>query len=695
MKLLQKYLSDPDNYIIESAGGFGKSTQLKYLCTGIRAESGSMDFAGRKQLAVYIPMNELNYMAGTPGIIFEYLKKRFFSNQIAKEAIEEMIRSTQDNTDYLFVLDGMNEVNNYEVRNGQMVSDFIYKDIQCLMSCINVHIVLSTRKIESIPEELREKFKVLRFQQITNERIRAYLHLKDTDMLPGHLSNLLVNPMFLKMFGRLYSRRPELAIHITNKYELLEHYYEEEIALHKDKRKDHTLAVRKYVLDSVVPYIAFYVELGLLKKQYEEEKDLQTLTGEAFEQYPPAEEISLEAVYKMVLNTGLVSEKLQFTHEILRDYFAVKGLKIIGEAGGHEPVEAFMQNLVKWLEYRKTMKEKDLHRRTRFLDVADFLYSSEKKRLVQTFLRYGIRPEEKRMELAQSFYQELSGVYDDLSQGKEAAEIGWIAIDYLERIPEQISETYHSIYERAEKMNFLFYSVKWVVTLEDDDTNKRCLDYIMLAKEKLEGISLEDRNAKIHDLYGRVLSNIGAYYYKIGSEERKRNKQESYKAFALAESWHVRAMKYKKKYCTVAAVIRSYQTLMQDAYWQDDPLKGYEYFKSGWREMYPDRTVEDCLLFEDYRFPEECIERALGCEQQILTQNDDYTKALKEEITEQIPAQVEYVFTAATGHARINRKLIYSLYQKLQLFADCEWIQKRQSVQKVVEEYQKKCKSLL
>lgn len=85
MNLLQKYLSDPDNYIIESAGGFGKSTQLKHLCTGIRAESGSRDFDGKKHLAVYIPMNELNYMAGTPGIVFEYLK-RFFSHQVTKEA---------------------------------------------------------------------------------------------------------------------------------------------------------------------------------------------------------------------------------------------------------------------------------------------------------------------------------------------------------------------------------------------------------------------------------------------------------------------------------------------------------------------------------------------------------------------------------------------------------------------------------
>lgn len=688
MNLLQKYLSEPDNYMIESAGGFGKSTQLKYLCTGIRAESGSRDFAGKKQLPVYIPMNELNYMVGTPEIIFEYLK-RFFSNQVSKEAIEEMIRSTQDNTDYLFVLDGMNEVNNYEVRNGQMVFDFICKDIQCLMSCKNVHIVLSTRKIESIPEELREKFKVLRFQQITNERIRAYLHLKDTDILPGHLSNLLVNPMFLKIFGKIYSRRPELALHITNKYELLELYYKEEIDLHKDKQEDHVLAVRQYVLDSVVPYIAFYVELGLLKKQYEEEKELQTLLREAFEQYPPAEEISLESVYKIVLSTGLVSEKLQFTHEILRDYFAVKGLKMIGEAGESEQVEAFMENLNKWLEYRKTMKEKNLHRRTRFLELGEFLYSSEKNRLAQTFLRYGIRPEEKRMELAQSFYQELSGVYDDLSQGKEAAEIGGIAIDYLEHTP----ETYHSIYERAEKMNFLFYSVKWAVSLENADTNKRCLDYIMLAKEKLEGILLEERDAKTHDLYGRVLSNIGAYYYKIGSEERKRNKQESYKAFAKAESWHLQAMEYKKQYCTVEAVVRSYQTLMQDAYWQDDPLKGYEYFKSAWCEMYPDRTVEDCLLFEDYKFPEECIERALGCEQQILAQ--EYSEPLKEEITEQIQAQVKFVFIAATGHARNNMKLIQSLYKKLQIFADCEWIQKQKKVLKVVEEYQKKCKSLL
>lgn len=693
MNLLQKYLSEPDNYMIESAGGFGKSTQLKYLCTGIRAESGSRKFAGRKQLAVYIPMNELNYMAGTPGLLFEYLK-RFFSHQVTKEAIEEMIRSTQDSTDYLFVLDGMNEVNNYEVRNGQTVFDFICKDIQCLMSCKNVHIVLSTRKIESIPEELREKFKVLRFHQITNECIRAYLHLEETDILPGHLRNLLVNPMFLKIFGKIYSRRPELALHITNKYELLELYYKEEIDLHKDEQEDHALAVRKYVLDCVIPHIAFYVELGLLKKQYEEEKDLQTLAKEAFEQYPPAEETSFAAVYKMVSNIGLVSEKLQFTHEILRDYFAVKGLKMIGEAGESEQVETFMENLVKWLEYRKTMKEKDLHRRTRFLDVGDFLFSSEKNRLAQTFLRYGIRPEEKRMDIAQSFYQELSGVYDDLSQGKEAAETGWIATGYLEQIGETIPETYRSIYERAEKMNFLFYSVKWSVTLEDEDTNKRCLYYIMWAKKKLEEIPIEERDAKTHDLYGRVLSNIGAYYYKIGSEERKIDqKQESYKAFAKAESWHLQAMEYKKQYCTVEAVVRSYQTLMQDAYWQDDPLKGYEYFKSAWCEMYPDRTVEDCLLFEDYKFPEEFVERVLGNEQQLLVQ--DFPEELKEEILKQISAQVEYVYTAATGHARNNMKLIQSLYQKLQIFADCEWIQKQQKVLKVVEEYQKKCKSLL
>ena len=69
--------------------------------------------------------------------------------------------------------------------------------------------------------------------------------------------------------------------------------------------------------------------------------------------------------------------------------------------------------------------------------------------------------------------------------------------------------------------------MKWAVTLEDDDTNMRCLDYIMRAKMKLEDIPLEGRDAKIHDLYGRVLSNIGAYYYKMGFEERNRNKQES------------------------------------------------------------------------------------------------------------------------------------------------------------------------
>lgn len=90
---------------------------------------------------------------------------------------------------------------------------------------------------------------------------------------------------------------------------------------------------------------------------------------------------------------------------------------------------------------------------------------------------------------------------------------------------------------------------------------------------------------------------------------------------------------------------------------------------------------------------EEFVERVLGNEQQLLVQ--DFSEELKEEITEQISAQVEYVFNAATGHARINMKLIHSLYQKLKIFEDCEWIQKQKKVFGVVEEYQKKCKSLL
>ena len=629
MNLCKKYIAKPGDYLVESSGGFGKSTSLKHLAKFLTSTSESKGkntdgkTQGKKQVAVYIPVNDLNYIDST-NILFACLKK-YFSSQVTDKAIIEMIGHTKDTTEYVFLLDGMNELNNQEV-NGQTRMDYLCKDIKCLMEYPNVHVVISTRRADIMPETFRKMFRILRFQ------------------------------------------------------------------LHREGMGDHAAEVRGYLLESVLPYIAFQVESALLENRfYEEEQHLDDTVREAFNQTREdrPENTSFETVYEMLqMNLGVVDERNIFVHELLRDFWAVKGFRLEANKGECEKIETFLVSLSEALEYRKTKKEKELARRTKYLDLGDFLYSMERAGLEKTLRRCGMKPDKKCVLRTLDFVQELSGVYDDLGEGKEAAEIGWIAKGCLSRVGETFS-----IYERAERMNFIYYSIKWDIKAGNEEKNKKILNYILEARKEVEKIPEEARDIQLNDLYGRVLSNTGAFFFRL-------------KDYDEARKWHLLAMEYKKRHCTAGAVVRSYQTLMSDAYHLGDPLEGYHYYKEAWEELCQGRTLEQCLLLEDHRFPEDMIERVMGNEILLLDMysgktdraeedgKEEITEEIIEEIIGELPAQIMYVYTSATGYQRNNVRLIKSLKGKLEGLVECKKLQERKELMIVVEEYMEKCENI-
>lgn len=681
MNLQERYLSRPDHYLIISDGGFGKTMSLKYFASNMMGKK----IDGKAQAAIYIPMNELNYMDKKAGILLAYLE-RFFSSRVSRQAIWEMLENTKNTTEYIFLLDGVNEVYDCE-SNGQTVMDYICEDIRQVMQYPNVHVILSTRRKETIPEELREAFKIIRFQSFSNEKIRRYLGMKEHEVLPEHLKKILRIPMFLKLFKVIYQRQPALALAVTSKFELLELYFKEEIEIHKKNGlTDHAVEVRTYTLEYIIPGIAYDKTSRLLAGDHvetqKESSELKQAARAVFDNDRNRQkDISFEAVSKMLDNIGVVDEKLSFKHEILRDYWAVKGFHIEGESRTErtDKLENFVENLIRSMEYRKTGKEKDLARRTRWIDLAEFFYSTEHSRMDKTLWRYGVRPEDTCGLMALNYYQELTGLYDDLGEGDEAYLVAWTALEHLEKM-----KGHFDTYERAERSNFIYYSLKWDLEPGKEEKNKKILNVIVRAKEDVDQIPEQERDGKLHDLYGRILSNIGAYFYKLGD-------------YKEAEKWHLLAMEYKKMYCSTEAAVRSYQTLMSDAYFLGEPLKGYRYYKEALEELYRGRTLEQCLLLKDLRFPEDFVERVMGSEVLILAQANQelYPEEIRENILDELPAQILYVYEKATGYRRNNTKLIKDLYEKLKVLEKNEKVQACPDVTNTITEYKEKCEEII
>lgn len=675
MNLAERYYSKPGNYIIEAGGGHGKSTSLKYLSE----LSFERRTAGKKEIPVYIPMAELNFQEAQPGILFDYLKQ-FFSNKVTVQALKEMIADSRENIQYLFLLDGLNEVHNYEI-HGQTVLDYIYNDILCLLGYENVNILISVRAADLLPDHLKAHFKLLVLKPLSNEAIDRYLSIEKMTVIPGHIQEMLKNPMLLTIFKKLYDWNIERAVSIDNKYDLFELYfrYDSEIHLHA-MYSDHLQKVRRYVVEQVLPYVAFRREYLLLGEEPGCEQKGTELLEEACLSCGYPENVRLPLVCDVIQSLRIVDEDLCFTHELFRDYFAAKGLVQAGRDGRSEEMASFLERLTNWLEYRDNRR--DLPRRTRFLDLADCIFSVYQSDLLKKLKSAGIQPEERRVCLAARFYQELSGVYDDLSNGAEAARIGWIALDYL-----KISEPYLPRYIVAKNYSFLYYVVKW-----DKKETERCRRIILHAKAIMDQTDESERDQNDHDLYGKILSNIGSYYYKLGTEYKSSgNREESCSMFREAETWHLQALDYRIEYCDGTYQAASFRTLMSDAYQLEDYAKGYQYYCEALRVLSPYSSLEESMMFGRDGIPEDLVERALGSEYELLKRNS--SDSITDRILKDLPGQIRYIYYKSTELGRKNLKMLGCLEEKLNSLKSCQQILSDKELSGIVDDYLKRCTS--
>lgn len=630
MNFLELYEARPSNYFIcadlernQFAGGIGKSSQMEYLAHEICGK----EVQGRIVIPIYAKMSELNTKQVDSDVLYQFLLA-YFPHHVTKKAVVEMIRKSQGHQ-FLFLLDGINEVNNYVLANGQTVYDCVGSNIKELIQNDNVHIIITSRSENEIlfDSQLKDTFEKRYLCPLEHQQYKDYLQMGESEVLPEPLVKICENAMLLRMFKTVYEADPEKALSLKSRYDLMEHYFQLDAQYKRNPMwNDNLSKARRFLVDKILPYIAFKVvsahlqedENLLVKMEYE------SLLKSALKECEAPQLLQFALVDKVIQMTGLLDKNLNFQHDMIRDYFAVKGLEKRWEyAGALNAVKQFMENLNQNMRYDSS-RGMDYVRRTRFMDFCEFLYAAIKEELQVLLKKCNFKVESK--EYAFQFYFNLAGLYKDLILPKLAEEFSEIAIPLLEELEE---EGVYSDFVRADFYNYLGYCIA---------TRNDSLLYLERAKNILE--QSEDLSKKEKRLMGRILSNIGAFYY-------------ARKDYDSARIWHQRAMDYRCENELWEDVIHSCRTLMSDYYMLKQYDKAYQCFLKG-LEFLEEGTID--LEFE---------ERAMGSEIALLGM-PELTETMREELLQRLVNQIKTVYEGASASHRRNLNLLESLYKKMQ-----------------------------
>ena len=656
MNLLELYMEKPSNYFIcadvsknQFAGGIGKTSQMQYMAHEICGK----EVQGRVVIPVYIKMNEFNTKRIDFEVLYQYLLAHF-GNQVTKKAVQEMIQKSK-NYQFLFLLDGINEMNDYVLESGQTVCDCVIANIKELLQSDNVNFVITSRMDHKIIQEgeLKDLFQKKYISALESKQYKEYLELDE--VIPEPLVRICENAMLLRMFKRVYKVDKESALSLKSRYDLMKQYFKLDTDYIKNPEwNDNLSRVRTYLINEILPYIAFEVEAANLQEDNLLVKmDYRILLKESLRECEAPNNINLSIAEKVIQMTGLLDEKLVFQHDLVRDYFAVQGLEKKWEYSNVKSrVQKFMEDLHENMKYDSS-RGMDYNRRTRFMDFSEFLYASRRERVQSLLEKCNMK--EASTEYAFLFYYDLAGLYKDLIQSKLAEELSAIAIPLLEEL--EMSGTYSSV-QLAAAYNYLGYC-----SITKDDS----LQYLEHAKNILE--KSDDLSKKEKGLMGRIMSNIGAYHY-------------SRMDYELACAWHQKAMDYRMEKELWEDVLHSCRTLMSDYYMLKQYANAYEVYLRG-VEFIGGGVVD--LEFE---------ERAMGSEIALLGV-PNVTEQQRAELLQRLTKQIKIVFEGASSSHRKNINLLESLYKKLlQLEIWCKQ-NPDSDVWNIVLEYQEKCKSIL
>lgn len=661
MNLLELYKANPSNYFVcadvslhQFAGGIGKTSQMKYLAHEICGK----EVQGRIVIPIYVKMNELNTKQVDSEVLYQYVLIHF-QNQVTKKAVLEMFQQSLG-YQFLFLLDGINEANNYVLPCGLTVYDCVARNIKELIQNENVHVIITSRMENEIflDEKLQELFEKKYLCALEHQQYKKYLQIPSEEILPEPLAKLCENAMLLQMFKSVYEEDRRSALSLESRYDLMKHYFRLDTEYKKNPEwNDNLSKVRNFLIHEILPYIAYEVEAAHVQGEENllAKMDYRSLLKESLAECGAPQTLNLSLLEKVIQMTGLLDEQLTFQHDMIRDYFAVQGfLKKWEYSNARSKVKHFMEHLHKNMKYDSS-RGMDYHRRTRFLDFCEFMYANRGEKLQSLLEKCNIR--EESAEYAFLFYFDLAGLYKDLIQTEFAEELGNIAITLLEHL--ELEERYSS-YQLADFYNYLGYCI---VTREDSIT------YLERAKNKLE--ESNDLSKKEKRLMGRILSNIGAYYY-------------ARKDYESALMWHQRAMDYRFEKELWEDVVHSYRTVMSDYYMLKQYDKAYQCFLKG-VEFLEEGTVD--LEFE---------ERAMGSEIALLG-SQDVTQVQKEELLQRILQQIRTVFEGAATSYRKNRNLLESLNKKLKQLE--EYLMQTKNINQeallIVNRYQELCLDML
>lgn len=649
------YREKPKSYIMVGESGFGKSTQLKHFRNKILGKKLEVNGDTRTIIPIYIRMCELNKTWDIDNYFFQNtFLKRYFPDA-SKEQLVNLFNDKQ--YEYVFILDGINELVDRVNSNQERLFDLLYNSIYMLSRHETVQFIISTTSFgdnadinilgHSInSDEIFDNFEEYFLRGLTDTEISSYLGVVD---IHKEDYTFLENPMFLRMFKDLFDAGTGLDA-INTKSKVLQKALKVQVL---DKRqldlyKDVNYEDLCQLYFRIMPFLAYHIVFSLLSQQPGQIDSVENLLIEYCEKnydYNSNEKrVFIEKNKILIKNQRVFDiERMMFLHQYYQEHFcsiAFCSDDIIDE---YSKV-AFINAITEQLRYRNN--QADLVRRTRFLGVAESIVSEVDDKL----LKYVCDK-----DAVQSFYQELAGVYEDIKgdlYGKASSKWGWVSYKLL-------IEKNSMSYDILLKKNFLFYCIIKDVnsTMDYNGINYHVEDILNELNEYVS--KYEPVNKKDRDLHARILNNIGAYYYA----------KKEYKDALL---WHKKSLDFRLKY--KMGIINSCRCVMGDLYHMNKAkpdidllTKAYHYYRLGINELINGEPINIDLVYSEYDIPVDYAARGLGIISQLIISGD------KKELVDEAISICRYVAEQSTKYRRIDRYNLENIYSEINRILEIEF----------------------
>ena len=674
------------NYIIEAPEGYGKTTILKYMYNRYRKQ---LTMGEGEIIPIYIRLADINVKSRedlVDGIILGFVQEQFYTfktGNATKSSIQEMIR---DNRQYrfLFLLDGLNEVINRELESGgRCVFDILNNDLKkrCnddkwFLDYPNVDIIFTTRKSYFITEELLEKqsnWEHRYFQVIKLEKLHLDIRSANSDLL-----ELLDIPMLAAMYKQMNQEdfmNSECCI--KTKYELLNCFYHLEWTINHNFQLIDTRDERiKIVLDDILPLIALKIETAMLHYIVDDGKLYRKLCKNGFEDLihdiidENGFEIQSSWVVEIVEMLNVVNQKLQFSHDMIREYWAIRGIlwcvryadNIRYVRDSNDILPMCITDLIRFT-YRKEQYEPI--RQTLHFGLLETLFSANNG----TLITYNIKRAAKKInpdnykKIIFYLYYNYSSILDDENERDKAAQYAWQAYEYMIANKEILEA--ESMYQRANILNSLGYCVN---NYKMEMHSGEQIIKILKQAEQFVEICLNDEETRRKQadyqraviLKGKILNNIGACYYGV------------YYGITSADQalmWHRRAKEYREEHCI--NVSASYRVIASDYFKMSQYDKAYLIYKEFLQYSVQGKSLVEQNTFKklaDYSENNSdavvIVLNAIGAECKWIQQdsNEDGIKQYQDLVIKEIPYQLRFCILAAD---RGSRKKAIDIYDKI------------------------------